>query len=65
MYHYKTNTISAKPISNLDSRSIFEAYIFKTLEAKRYKPKMNVIDNQAIQYIKQFLIIKGMQFTGG
>jgi hypothetical protein len=26
MYHYKTNTITAKPIANLDDKSIFKAY---------------------------------------
>jgi len=41
---------------NLDDRSIFEAYkeLFETLEAKGYKPKMNVMDNQATKYIKKF-----------
>jgi hypothetical protein len=60
MYHYKTNAILVKPISNLDNRSIFEAYkeLFKTLEAKGYKPKMNVMDNQATNFFKQFLTKK-------
>jgi hypothetical protein len=60
MYHYKTNAILVKPISNLDDCSIFEAYkeLFKTLEAKGYKPKMNVMDNQATKFIKQFLTKK-------
>jgi hypothetical protein len=49
MYHYKTNAIIAKPIANLDDKSIFEAYkeLFECLEGKGYKPKMNVMDNQA------------------
>jgi hypothetical protein len=57
MYHYKTNAILAKPIANLDNQSIFSAYkeLLKTLEAKGYKPKMNVMDNQATRYIKLFL----------
>jgi hypothetical protein len=52
MYHY--NAILVKPISNLDNRSIFEAYkeVFETLEAKGYKPRMNVMDNQATKFIK-------------
>jgi hypothetical protein len=60
LYHYKTNTILVKPIANPDNRSIFEAYkeVFESLEAKGYKPKMNVMDNQATKYIKQFLTKK-------
>ncbi len=48
MYHYK-NAILVKAIANVDDLSIFEAYkeIFETLEKKGYKPKMNVMDNQA------------------
>ncbi len=57
MYHYKTNAILVKAIKNLDDHSIYKAYkeVFKILEAKGYKPKMNVMDNQAMKYIKQFL----------
>ncbi len=47
-------------IANVNDRSIFEAYkeIFETLEKKGYKPKMNVMDNQATKYIKKFLTEK-------
>ena len=31
------------------------------LEAKGYKPKVNVMDNQATKYIKKFLTKKGCQ----
>jgi hypothetical protein len=57
LYHYKTNTILVKPIANVDNCSIFAAYkeMFQSLEAKGYKPKMNVMDNQATKYIKKFL----------
>jgi hypothetical protein len=60
MYHYKTNAILVKAIANVDDRSTFEAYkeIFETLEKKGYKPKMNVMDNQATKYIKKFLTEK-------
>jgi hypothetical protein len=60
VYHYKTNTILVKAIKNLDDHSIYEAYkeLFETLEAKGYKPKMNVMDNQATKYIKFFLTTK-------
>ena len=60
LYHYKTNTILVKPIANVDDRSMFAAYkeIFETLEEKGYKPKMSVMANQAMKYIKQFLTKK-------
>ena len=63
LYHYKTNSILATPITNLDDKSIFTAYKanFEMLEAKGYKPKVNVMDNQATEYIKKFLTKKGCQ----
>jgi len=61
LYHYKTNAILATPITNLDDKSMFEAYKanFEMLEAKGYKPKVNVMDNQATKYIKKFLTKNG------
>jgi hypothetical protein len=60
MYHYKTNSILATRLANLDDKSIFEAFKakFEMLEEKGYKPRVNVMDNQATKYIKQFLITK-------
>jgi hypothetical protein len=60
MYHYETNSILVTPIANLDDKSIFEAFKakFEMLEEKGYKPKVNVMDNQATKYIKQFLTNK-------
>jgi hypothetical protein len=60
LYHYELNAILVKAIANVDDHSIFEAYkeVFETLEAKGYKPKMNVMDNQATKYIKKFLTKK-------
>jgi hypothetical protein len=60
LYHYELNAILVKAIANVDDRSIYEAYkdVFESLEAKGYKPKMNVMDNQATKYIKQFLTKK-------
>jgi hypothetical protein len=60
MYHYETNSIMAKPIANLDDKSIFEAYkeLFERLEGKGYKPKMNEMGNQTTKYIKKFLTKK-------
>jgi hypothetical protein len=58
LYHYESNSILATPIAGLDDKSIFEAYKmrFRELEAKGFKPKLNVMDNQATKHIKQFLI---------
>jgi hypothetical protein len=60
LYQYETNSILATPITNLDDKSIFEAYkaIFEMLVAKGYKPKVNVMDNQATKHIKKFLTKK-------
>ena len=57
LYHYESNSILATLIAGLDDKSIFEAYKtrFRELEAKGFKPKLNVMDNQATKHIKQFL----------
>ena len=54
LYHYELNAILVKAIANVDGHSIYEAYkeVFETLEAKEYKPKVNVMDNQATKFIK-------------
>jgi hypothetical protein len=59
MYHYETNAIFAVPIPSLDStNSILDAYkkIFKYLVSTGYKPKVNVMDNQATKVIKEYLV---------
>jgi len=60
LYHYERNAILVKAIANVDDYCIYEAYkeVFETLEAKGYKPKMNVMDNQATKYIKKNLTKK-------
>jgi hypothetical protein len=57
LYHYESNAILATPIAGLDYVSIFNAYkkYFKDLNAKGFKPKLNVIDNQATRHIKKNL----------
>jgi len=57
LYHYKSNSILATPIAGLDDKSIFESYKTRVreLEAKGFKPKLNIMDNQATKHIKQFL----------
>jgi hypothetical protein len=57
LYHYESNAILATPIAGLDDISIFHAYkkYFEELTAKGFKPKLNVMDNQATKYIKKFL----------
>ena len=57
LYHYESNAILATPIAGLDDVSIFEAYkkYFEELTQKGYKPKLNVMDNQATKHIKKYL----------
>jgi hypothetical protein len=57
MYHYEANSILAKPISALDDIRIFNTYKmqFDDLTSKGFKPKINIMDNQATKHIKAFL----------
>ena len=57
MNHYKTNAILITPIAGLDSEQILEAYTknFEYLVSKEFKPKVNVMDNQATKAIKTYL----------
>jgi hypothetical protein len=57
MYYYEANAILAKPISALDDISIFNAYKmqFNDLTSKGFKPKINIMNNQATKHIKAFL----------
>jgi hypothetical protein len=57
LYHYKSNCTLADPIKALDDKTIFEAYRkqYDKLTKKGFKVKLNVMDNQATKYIKQFL----------
>ena len=45
------------PIAGLDDVSIFNAYKqqFDMLTSKGFKPKLNIMDNQATKHIKSFL----------
>jgi hypothetical protein len=47
----------ATPIAGHDDMTIFRAYkdIFQDLMEKSFKPKLNVMDNQATKYIRKFL----------
>jgi hypothetical protein len=57
MYHYEANAILATPFVGLDNKSIFNAYMmqFDHLTSKGYKPKIIIMDNQAMTHIKAFL----------
>jgi hypothetical protein len=57
LYHYESNAILVTPIAGLDDISIFNAgkKYFKDLTAKGFKPKLNVMDNQATKQIKKIL----------
>jgi hypothetical protein len=53
LYHYKSNSILTTPIAGLDNVSIYTAYKiqFDLLTTKGFKPKLNVMDNQATKHI--------------
>ena len=57
LHHYKSNSIFATPIVGFDDVSIFQAYKqqFEMLKAKGFKPKLNIMDNQATKHIKKYL----------
>ena len=57
LYHYESNSILANPIKALDDKTICEAYKkqFNELTKKGFNVKLNIMDNQATKYIKQFL----------
>jgi hypothetical protein len=57
LYHCKVNSILATPITGLDNTCIFNAHKkeFEMLESKGFKPKLNIMDNQATKHIKTFL----------
>ncbi len=57
MYMYKANAILATPIAGLDDTSIYNVYKsnFEELTRNGFKPKLNVMDNQATKHIKKIL----------
>ncbi len=57
LFHYESNAILATPIAGLDDVSIFKAYrkYFEELTGKGFKPRLNVMDNQATKHIKKYL----------
>ncbi len=57
LYHSKSNSIIADPITGVDNKAIFEAYKkqFDKLTKQGFHIKLNVMDNQATKYSKQFL----------
>jgi hypothetical protein len=59
LYHYKAHAILVMPIAGLDDISIFNAYEmqFKGLALKGFKPKVNIMDNQATKHIKEAFIL--------
>jgi hypothetical protein len=65
IYHYETNAILITPIAGLDSAQILEAYTknFEYLVSKGYKPKVNVMDNQATKAIKAYLTPQQVNFN--
>ncbi len=61
LYHYESNAIPSTPISGLDNISVFNAHTtqFDELTAKGFKPKLNIMDNQATRHIKKTLTKNG------
>jgi hypothetical protein len=57
LYHHKSNCILPAPIADLDNTRIFNAYKtqFEELVAKGFKPKLTVMDNEAMMHIKKNL----------
>ena len=57
LYHYELNAILITPILGLDNISMFNAYKtqFDELIAKGFKPKLNIMYNQATRHIKKYL----------
>jgi hypothetical protein len=57
LYHYESNSILVTTIAGLNDVSIFNAYKqqFELLTSKGFKPKLNIMDNQATKHIKMFL----------
>jgi hypothetical protein len=60
VYHYKSNAILALPISGFRKDVIFAAYKqqYELLESKGFVIKLNLMDNQASNVIKQYLTPK-------
>ncbi len=57
LYHYESNAILATPITGPNDMSIFTGYktYLEELTVKGFKPKLNIMDNQATNHIKKFL----------
>ncbi len=57
MFYIKSKALLATPIAGLEAISIFNAYkkYFEELTAKGFKPKLNIMDNQATKHIKKIL----------
>ncbi len=57
LHHYESNAFIDTPIAGLKDISIFNACkkYFKDLTAKEFKPKLNLMDNQATKHITKLL----------
>ncbi|KAL7475711.1 hypothetical protein ACHAW6_001620, partial [Cyclotella cf. meneghiniana] len=56
-YHYTTNAIIVQAITKSESETIVDAFnnIFSHLKSKGFKPKLNVLDNEASAAITEYL----------
>jgi hypothetical protein len=57
LYHYESKSILMAPIAGLDDVTIFNAYKqkFELLISTGFKPKLNIMNNQATKYMNTFL----------
>jgi hypothetical protein len=60
VYHYESNAILALPILGFSDKVIFTAYKqqYELLKSKEFVIKLNMMDNQASNLSKQYLIPK-------
>ncbi len=67
VYHYETNAILALPVANFSNDSILATYQqqFEFLESKEHKIKLNVMDNQSSQVIKNYLTLNSLSAIDG
>ena len=56
-YDYDINYIFVIPITDVKDATLLVAFdeIFKDLAEKGYKPTFNIMDNQAVRPIKEYL----------
>jgi hypothetical protein len=64
MYDYDSNSIHAEPMKNKTANSILTAYklVHQRLCAARLKPKLQRLDNECSQTLKNFMTEQGIDY---